>query len=61
MKRKRIGIYKRDMTPGGGSEKRSSVIAERLSRVHDVTLVVSGDVSLKRSRRIFPSIFLASE
>jgi glycosyltransferase involved in cell wall biosynthesis len=47
MKRKRIGIYKRDMIPSGGSEKRCSVIAERLSRMHDVTLVVSGHVSLK--------------
>src|SRR5277367_3139761 len=53
MKRKRIGIYKRDMIVGGGAEKRSSVIAERLSHMHDVTLVVSGHVPLKAIEAYF--------
>src|ERR1700689_5757412 len=53
MKRKRIGIYKRDMACNGGADKRSSVMAERLSRLHDVTLVVSGPVSLKNIEAYF--------
>ncbi|MBN1567898.1 MAG: glycosyltransferase [Acidobacteria bacterium] len=46
--RRHIGIYNRDMNGGGGSEKRSVVMAERLSREHDVTLVVGGPCSLER-------------
>jgi hypothetical protein len=38
---KRIGIYIRDFTPGGGAEKRSAVMAERLSRTNDVTLLAA--------------------
>jgi glycosyltransferase involved in cell wall biosynthesis len=53
MKRKRIGIYKREMICEGGADKRSSVFAERLSLTHDVTLLVSGPVSLKAIEAYF--------
>ncbi len=53
MKRRRIGIYKRDTAPGGGSGKRTSVIAERLSQRHDVTLMASGHVPLKAIEAYF--------
>jgi glycosyltransferase involved in cell wall biosynthesis len=53
MKRKRIGIYKRDMACNGGGDKRSSVMAERLSLLHDVTLVVGGPVSLEKIEAYF--------
>ncbi len=38
--RKRIGVYTLPITTGGGGEKSISVIAERLSRNHDVSLIV---------------------
>jgi hypothetical protein len=53
MKRRRIGIYNRDITNGGGAEKRTAVMAERLSRVHDVTLVVSGPCPLNAIEAYF--------
>jgi glycosyltransferase involved in cell wall biosynthesis len=36
------------MATGGGASKRCSVMAERLSRTHDVTLVVSGPCQLQK-------------
>lgn len=50
---KRIGIYIRDFALGGGAEKRSAVMAERLSRMHDVRLLVSGPCSLKTIESYF--------
>ena len=41
--RKRIGIYNLHMSAGGGGEKRTVVMAEHLSRDHDVTLIVGED------------------
>lgn len=38
--RKRIGVYTLAITGGGGGEKSTSVMAERLSRNHDVFFVV---------------------
>jgi glycosyltransferase involved in cell wall biosynthesis len=51
---KRIGIYIRDLTlGGGGAEKRSAVMAERLSRAYDVTVLVCGPCSLKAIEKYF--------
>jgi len=53
MARRRIGIYNRNMAAGGGAEKRCAVLAERLSRNHDVTFLVSRTPSISSLERYF--------
>lgn len=50
---KRIGIYIRGLSLAGGAEKRSAVLAERLSRMYDVTLLVSGTCPIKEVEAYF--------
>ncbi|HEX4230972.1 MAG TPA: glycosyltransferase [Bryobacteraceae bacterium] len=50
---KRIGIYIRDLTLAGGAEKRTAVMAERLSHQYNVTLLVSGACPLKAIESYF--------
>jgi glycosyltransferase involved in cell wall biosynthesis len=50
---KRVGIYIRDLALAGGAEKRTAVMAERLSRAYNVTLLVSGACPLKAIESYF--------
>jgi len=53
MARRLIGIYNGNMGAGGGGEKRSAVMAERLSWKHDVFLVTSASPPIETLEKYF--------
>jgi glycosyltransferase involved in cell wall biosynthesis len=51
--RRAIGIYDLAINGGGGAEKRSAVMAERLARKHDVWLIVGESCSVQHLQDYF--------
>lgn len=51
--RRAVGIYDLAINGGGGAEKRSAVIAERLARKHDVWLIVGESCSVQQLQGYF--------